>query len=73
MDNHEMGKAYQEGTPHNRFDRMCGESSEILLEIVRRAMDITGNRRKDILQRPATHHAVIAKNQSRGKHTEIAH
>ena len=73
MDNHEMGKANQEGTPHNRFDRMCGESSEILLEIIWRTMDITGNRREDILQRPATHHAVIAKNQSRGKHAEIAH
>ena len=69
----EMSDAKDSHGPHNRFDGMGREIGEILLEILRVAIEMPHERCIDILQTPSRHHCIIARDEESREHTQAAH
>ena len=73
MQDDEMGDAQEEHGPENRFEGVAAELAEIGADVVGVAMQVAGDRGIQILQTPARHHGIVARDEKPRDDTEITH
>ena len=73
MDDDEMGDEQNGYKPNDGTDGVGGERLEIAFHKRGVAMQLSGNRRVDVLKAPARHHGVIASDEVTGENAQQSH
>ena len=72
MFDNQVGNTQDDHRPQHRLHRVGCQLSEIGLEIFRVALQVTYQRRKDILQTPTADHRIITRDEESRQHAHVS-